>query len=272
MTPDLVFHVSHVRVEVICPHDQVLKGIRAIWGNAESPQLPVTRVARVSLSEPAPFTMMCDGEELAELDEARLLPQFERRLYQLIRGWHQEYTVLHGALLQRDDDLLMVTGSSDTGKSSLALHAVRQGWQYRTDEITVTDGVRLWGVSRAIQFNPTPVGSSLPDFLRDADTDSYQWLDHDGSELFQPVYSYRWQGSNCPLECQAASVVFLERSARFSCSKLPAVDALARLYAATFIGPHHDLGVLAANAWLLQYAELTDAFRVMEMPAIQELG
>jgi hypothetical protein len=50
---------------------------------------------------------------------------------------------------------------------------VRRGASYVTDDLVVTDGARLWGVPRAIQFDPIAAVDAVPPWLEETDRCSY---------------------------------------------------------------------------------------------------
>ncbi len=211
--------------------------------------------------------IFCDGELLEQCaDASQLLPTVEVTIYNLLHSIHDKLTVIHSAALQRGGSTLMLVGQSGAGKSSLALEAFRQGWTYRTDEITVTDGHQLWGIARAIQFEPKPVGTSLPPLLAKADTESCQWLDQELGLLCQPLHEVPAIDLP-PAALEDVTLVFLHSGHATELTPVNGVEALLRLHQGCFGHPLHDLGALAARAWTLGWTESSRALQqIQELP------
>ncbi|MDA0788022.1 MAG: hypothetical protein O2780_01040 [Proteobacteria bacterium] len=260
MTRHLRFYLSHVQVDLHCADPRVLLGLEAVWGGANQP-LVETRKRVELIVDVAGARVLCDGEPLVAGEDLRsLLSSVEYSIYQLLHQWHREYTLVHGALVCRGDRTLLLVGPSGSGKSSLALAALRQGWGYLSDEIAVTNGSEVWGIRRAIQFDSMPTTSELPPFLQGVDTSAYQWQEPDGMTWCLPLQSVPADA------CSAAPVadvrvVFIVPDHAGKPRRLDGIDALVRLHEACFDRPRHDLGRLAGMAWTLSWDQPESAAR-----------
>lgn len=167
--------------------------------------------------------------------EDRIAPLVEAAIYRSIASWHAGETLLHAATIVRRQHPVLLLGDSGSGKSSLALEAIRAGWQYVTDELTLTDGTTIRGFSRTIQFDPVPVGTALPERLRGLDVSSYRVTRDDGVEQMQPLFP--WQEldvTRVSISVTNAVVVALAGAdERTSLQPIAPVEALAELHAQT---------------------------------------
>ncbi len=256
MTPDLSFYLSHVKIDLVCPLPDVLRGLRAIWSSASKAFLTTARFVVIEIEPESPHNILCDGRVIDDIeDSVQLLPKIEAAIYHLLLEWHQSLTVLHGALIQHDGFTFLLTGPSDSGKSSLALQALRMGWTYCTDELTITDGQRIWGIRRAIQFDPITTDDVLPDFLSDTDTESYRWLHPEVGLLCQPLVAPVNTDTCQPPALKDVTTVILDSDADPGLNRLDGIDTLKKLHEACFSSPQHDLGALAGCGWTLNWAD-----------------
>lgn len=144
-------------------------------------------------------------------EESHVAPMVEAFLYGALRRWHPEDTFLHAATVVLRGRPMVLSGSSGSGKSSIALEAARAGWDYVTDELTMIDGAVLRGISRTIQFHPIPAGTPLPARLQELDTESYRIKSEDGVVRHQPLYPWsRLRVIESPLRAEEALFVALE--------------------------------------------------------------
>ena len=264
MTPDLQIYLSHIKLNIYCPVPEVIPGLKAVWGGACTPQIATELEYSMTITPDAPYRLYGGEELLAEFESlTTLLPGVEVSIYDLLYQWHQRYTVLHGALVQNDVHTLLMVGPSGAGKSSLALEALKLGWHYRTDEIVVTEGSQMWGINRAVQFNPMPVSKQLPQFLVDADISSYRWLSPDLGEVYQPLYKVPANTRQNPT-LDEVTLVVLNPDAAAGVTELEGISALACLHEACFNPPQHNLGPLTQNAWMLGWTNRSKAFRSLQ--------
>ncbi len=255
MTTDLRFFLSHVQVDLECAEKPVLRALEAVWGGANQPFIETLKHVRIFV-DVANGRVFCDDELIPPGGEERsMLTQVEYVIYELLHQWHEVYTLVHGALLRRSKDTLLLVGPSGSGKSSLALAAMRQGWTYLGDEIAVTNGAEIWGIRRAIQFDSMPTTSKLPPFLQGLDTMTYQWQEPDaetsGKKWCLPLLPVPRDFSATAAPLAGATVVFLNSDHAEHPRRLNGIDALVRLHEACFDHPRHDLGALAGRAWTM---------------------
>ena len=261
----LIFFVSQVEVTFTCQHEPTFTGVNALWGCASKPQIDTETEVTLHITDGPPFQMLCDGEVVATFDsEDELLPQFEAELYELIQTWHAAYTVLHAALVQTGGKAVLVTGPSNAGKSTLSLQAVRSGWQYHSDELVLTDGMRLWGVARAIQFDRLPKGEKLEPYYSICDSKACCWIDPEFGPVYQPVYPVPTEPQSTQLpDVTNLLVAVVSTEAPFRVDPMSSIDALKALHEACFGTPQHDLGALAGDAYRLEWDDPIEAMNAI---------
>jgi hypothetical protein len=243
---ELVFHVSDVRVEVRCELPDVRRGLGAVWRSCAHPLLPERCSARFAARrEGERFVIESESEQRSTDREQDVLPLLEAMIYAAIPGWHARWVLLHAACLGVDGSPLLIVAPSGGGKSSMALAALRAGCEYFGDELAVTDGARVWGVPRALQFSACVAPAGLPPWGGDADVESYR-LRVEGERmgcvpLFAPPAA---QLPAAPFPVEALRVVAVERAERSAIAPLSSLQALAHLHEACFEPPRIDLGGL----------------------------
>lgn len=260
MKPALTFFVSHVQVDLFCTDAATVKGLSAVWGNADHPVVPTSERKVIRTVDGC---VWCDDRLMAEYrDPSAQLPTTELVINRLLMEWHRHLTAFHAALISQGDRAFMLIGPSGSGKSSLALQAVDSGWTFHSDELAVTDGSLVWGVRRAVQFDATEQHQPLPPHMSGADRDSYQWQDAQLGTLAQPIVSVPGRALPCLLAL--TSPVFLKRSKTDLLTAIDSASALQQLYESSFGPPKHDLGVVAGQAWTLQWHEPVKAIQCLQ--------
>jgi hypothetical protein len=63
------------------------------------------------------------------------------------------YTLVHGCCLVRGGRAVLLPGLMHTGKTSIALHLVRRGWQFQSDDYTIVGGERTHCYPRRLHFS-----------------------------------------------------------------------------------------------------------------------
>ena len=160
-----------------------------------------------------------------------------------------------------DGDYMAVMGPSGSGKSTLALQALRSGWTYRTDELAVTDGQAIWGITRAIQFDPMPVGRPVTAFFSDVDMKSYRWLQPEVGMLCQPLVAVSGLVEPKAPDLNNTYLLVLQSEVETGLNRIDGVDALIHLHRACFSPPLHDLGSVASRAWTLGWTRPAKAIQ-----------
>ena len=157
---ELSLFISEVEARVRCALPDVMAALSELWAGCRVPIVPATVVARIDVAPAAgdrSCAIMLDGELVAVAEQPPdVLPLLEAAIYRSLYAQRAPRVLLHAAclVLPGCDEPLVLVGPSGAGKSSLALAALERGYRYFTDELTVTDGERLWGVPRAVQFEP----------------------------------------------------------------------------------------------------------------------
>jgi len=182
----LTLFVSHVQVDVRCAFPGVLDGLSASFSPCRRPLVPTRRRVRYEVRQDG---QVCrDGAPLicAETIED-LLPLVEREIYRCMPDWHRPAVMLHAAAAERDRVGLLLLGSPGSGKSTLVRQALRLGFRYYSDEITIFDGRQIWGVPRTIQFDTVQIDAPPPDLPDGCDLESYRCRSRSGSRLALPL-------------------------------------------------------------------------------------
>jgi hypothetical protein len=190
----------------------------------------------VSGDDPAP----CSAEAREDV-----LPLLESAIYRALPSWHEQQVLLHAACVRRGHTTVLLLGRSGAGKCSLALTAVRNGFEYFSDELTVTDGQRVWGVPRAIQFEPIVDGGRPPPWAGDVDLEHYRLRLSDGQPATLPFWLP--PADSVPTAVAATDTLRVYAVERGSATRLEPcspIEALALLHEAAFRPPALDLGHL----------------------------
>jgi hypothetical protein len=242
-------HVSDTRVEVSGLPLAAERGLRAVWGLSR-PVLRPRYVVHFHVTPDAEgFTLRTDGEVRATAVHADdVLALVEAVLYRDIEAWTPpRRAILHAAAAHLDGRTYVLSGASGAGKSSLVYALLRQGASYLSDELTLFDGKRVWGVARAPQLDPIPVGAQLPQGFPPADLESYVFRSVDGPRALPLLPVDAEQMASTPYPVETVQVVFPHRDARTSLSPLARPDALVRLCAEVRGTLARDLGPLLAR-------------------------
>jgi hypothetical protein len=251
MAAALTLFISDVQVEIeiAAALDDVRAALEAAWAPCRSPLLAPVRTERfeaVALGSGYAVRGGGTAREVALRED--VLPVLEAVIYEAIPGWHRERVLLHAACVQRGGAALLLIGRSGAGKSSLALEALRRGFVYFSDELSVTDGERLWGIPRAVQFEPTDGERALPPWLTGVSVQRYRLRlaggQLGGLPLFVPA---KEQVACAPVAALTARVVAIERAEVSGLVAMPALEALAALHEAAFRPPRLGLGKLLAD-------------------------
>jgi hypothetical protein len=227
-----------------------MHSLSCIWARCAYPMLPTTRIARFAAEAlEHGFSVTSEGQESsrAELRED-VLPLLESAIYRALPAWHDQHVLLHAACLRRGQTTVLLLGRSGAGKSSLALTAVRRGFEYFSDELTVTEGQRVWGVPRAIQFEPIADGGKPPPWAREVDLERYRLRLSDGRQGMLPFWLPPAETiPTAPAVADKVCVYAVERGPATRLEPCSPVEALASLHEAAFRAPWLDLGRLVRS-------------------------
>lgn len=269
MTPSLSIYLSHVRVDLCCSEPQVAEAMRRTWGGCGTPLVQVEERTTYEVRSGPDYEVLQDGIPLARARRPDgVISLVDGSLYDRLLGWHSPgRVVLHAACITRDGQGVLLVGPSGSGKSTLAMTAVRRGWTYLTDEIAVTDGRRVWGIARAIQFDPVEIGTPL--IPRLAGTAMWRWPggDAEAGELAVPFFAPP-QGSltGSPVPAANVAVVQIGQGAGARLLARSPVETLGALHKASYGVPDLDLGGLVGTGrgWSLSWQEPEAALELLE--------
>jgi hypothetical protein len=242
------------------------------------PIVPATRIANIEVGAvdgDRACSILLDGELVAVAEQPPdVLPLIEAALYQALYAQRGARVLLHAAcvVLPGCDEPLVLVGPSGAGKSSLALAALERGYRYFTDELTVTDGVHVWGVPRAVQFEPVHASQALPARLAASDLGLYALRMGGADDLIETLGAVpvRVPVSHelmlTPLLARMARVIRIERSTTTACEPLDSLDALAELHEASFGAPSLSLGTFVGRgrAFRLTWREPAEGLSRLE--------
>lgn len=245
---DFSFFVSHVRVGVRCAHAPALVGLRAVWGSCDRPLVPTREHARFEVERSGERFVIRGPhgthETAVPLD---VLPLLEGSLYAAMQDWHRELVALHAACIRDGDGdrCWVLLGPSGAGKSSLARAALRRGLRYYSDEITLCDGQRLWGVPRALQWSPLADDEPAPSWLGEVDRESYRLRVSATKDGCMPLWPPpRAQIASTPCSLARVNAIVIERSTRTDLAPLGTLETFGALHEAAYRPPALNLGAL----------------------------
>lgn len=265
----LTFFLSEHRVEIRTDVAEVHRALESVWQSCEQPVVPprdehvfdtavVDGMLRVRL----------DGTVIDDVpDERDLLPILDRALYWKLREFQPSgRAFLHAATLVGAEGGLVIAGKSGAGKSSLSWAGICAGYLYAGDEICVSDGQRVWGVPRAVLYDPTRDGSVLPSWIEGAECGRYRLRHKAGGMAFLPMRRPpRDRVASSPLPVSQVNVVMAEHGDSTSLEPCPPLVALERIYAersGDILVPLNEL-VHAKRCWRLRWREPNEAFQLL---------
>jgi hypothetical protein len=242
------FHLSHVQVELRCS-ERIATTARALWaGCRRLVDATVEDVYEIGDD----LRIERNGEVMYGADhELDVVPHLQELLYARMHETRPPGVLfLHGAAVARRGRPVLLLGPSGSGKSTLALAAVRAGFDYLTDEVIGTDGARVWGVPRAIQFDATAAGERPPAWLGSLDASSYRLRSKRGAEATVPLW--RPPANAVSEVCKSpASVVAIAHSGDGDgVTTCEAVDAVRAVHEAAHAVPSFDVGSLVGGVSL----------------------
>ena len=243
----LSFFVSHVRVSVRSELPEVVDALAHVWACCERPLVETTRDAhfevRCADAGYAVVDALGDVRHTTRREDA--LPMLEAALYGAVPSWHARQVLLHAACLRKDAATVLLLGRSGAGKSSLSLCALRAGFEYFSDELAATDGALLWGVARAVQFEPVAIGAAPAPWALDADSTRYRLRLADGRAGVVPLWCPPpTRVPPAPVPVEEAHVAVIAHGESDGIAPLDPLAALAALHEAAYQPPRLDLGKL----------------------------
>lgn len=193
----------------------------------------------------------------------------ERALYaELDRLLPAECQMLHAGAVMHGERGFLFVGPSGAGKSSLCLAAVRDGAHYLADDIVTTNGREIFGVARAIQFEPPKTTTPFPVWLESSalDFSTYGHLTQDdnteGDDCTTPLYIPGKERTLPQASARAFATVVLERGAETHLNQVSRVEGLVELVGASFRRNRAvDLGpLLSRGAYRLVWRDPHEAW------------
>jgi len=279
----LSLYISEVEARVHCALPDAMAALSELWAGCRTPIMPARRVVKIEvgpLDGDRACSILLDGTLVKVAEQAAdVVPLIEAALYRALYADLGGRVLLHAAcvVMPGCDEPLVLVGPSGAGKSSLALAAIERGYRYFTDELTVTDGTLLWGVSRAVQFEPVHASQALPPRLAASDLGLYALrLGGTGDQLESlgavPVrVPSPHERAMMPLRARTARVIRIDRGTANICQPLSALEALGELHEASFGQPELSLGALVGRgrAFHLTWRDPTEGLALLERVIIQ---
>ena len=133
------------------------------------------------------------------------------------------------------------------------------GYGYGGDEVAFTDGRSVWGMPRAILFEPTLVGNTLPEIAKDADRSSYTFPNFRSEPCFVPLCvapTGQVRGDPAPIE--RTHVVLLEHGDSPLLERASTLDILVKLHQESqgSLGENLAEALLPSHCWRLRWQDL----------------
>jgi hypothetical protein len=185
-------------------------------------------------------------------------------LAQRVKGLRR---MMHAGAVMRAGKGYLFVGTSGAGKSSLCLEAVRRGYRYLSDECLVTDGTTVWGIPRAIQFDPPDALEPFPRWLASASLDftTYASSSRDYRYL-RPLHVPGIERTDETGSARDLTVVALHHGEVDSIKRLSGLEALTAILEAAFLPVVDvDLGRLAkGGGYSLTWSDPASALSLLE--------
>ena len=123
----------------------------------------------------------------------------------------------------------LLIGEAGQGKSTLARDILERGASYLTDDLVFFDGDRLWGLPRALQFDPVPAaGAQAEGVLRGCDLSSYRVEGPTGA-MALPLWPVAPERVADAVDPEGAKLIFVRRTNSTSMHPLDPARAATRL-------------------------------------------
>ena len=149
----------------------------------------------------------------------------------------------------------------------MTMAALTRNYRFLCDDLAMTDGERVWGVPRAIQFDPPEKDVPFPKWLEDAPLD-HQTYGPTGpeDEDWRPLYCPPEDVLLADIPASAVTVICLQRGEATHLTKISGAEALAEiLHSAQPPERALDLGQLATGGgYHLVWREPAEALSVLE--------
>ncbi len=261
-----VFYFLHHEVSVDADLPQVHQGLDLIWRQCKRPVLNVFSTVHYDVHALNGYHLQCGKKHLATFHDVEdIVPMLELQVYSALRAQSVpgELT-MHAAAVSYEDHVIIFTGPSSAGKSSLALAAVRQGWSYISDEIVSANCKHVWGIPRSIGFDKqTPVTAS---WLVAQDLVQRHVVLQTGLLSAMPLYlPTDEQVPLLPPSARNVWIMLIRQGPRNFLVPCPAWKALQGIYAAAFQKPDTNLGWLIqpGRTWELGWSNPDEAFALL---------
>lgn len=280
---ELSLFLSEVEVRVHCPLPDAMAALSELWAGCRVPMVPPTKRVRIevgALEGDRACSILLDEQLIAVAEQpADVVPLIESALYKALHAPDPTRALLHAAcvVIPGCDETLVFVGPSGAGKSSMALAAVERGYRYVTDELTVTDGERLWGVPRAIQFEPVHASQALPPRLAASDLGLYAVRMGGGGDQLEALGAVpvrvpvAHELTMAALPVRASRIIRIDRGTSAQCEVLSALDALSELHEASFAKPSFSLGAMVGRgrAFRLTWRDPAEGLALLERTIMQ---
>ncbi|MBK8480618.1 MAG: hypothetical protein IPL40_05525 [Proteobacteria bacterium] len=183
----LTLYASRLRFDVDCAWRASREALRAVFAPCSRPLLAPTE--RVAITVDDLLQVSCNGEAVAEAaGPGDLLPVLEHLFYRELLARSAPALALHAAaLVAPTGEPTLLLGASGAGKSTLARALLRAGWDYLGDDLAFVEGAQLWGLPRAIQFNPIALDETPAPLLAGCDLRTCIYHAADGRTLALPL-------------------------------------------------------------------------------------
>jgi len=245
MTHTLRFHVSDRSLELRTQDHAAYTALAAVWESCREPMVPACSAHVMEVRpEGTRVRFWLDGEKSGRtVAPETLLPSLDLAIYEQLASWSSPgRALLHGACLVGANNSVLITGPSGAGKSSLAWAGIERGYHYACDEIAVSDGASVWGISRAVLYDLAPDGAVLPPWIEGADTAAYRLLDNFGRRCALPLRKPPpAQIVRAAWPCSQTHIVVARRGAKTRLGALDPLLALHLLYQERWGDEHIEL-------------------------------
>ncbi len=154
----LSFKVSYIDICVACEAATCHDAIKALCSLYEPAKTAKPELDFRIFSNAGELVLTCNSDALWNSDDAgEIAAAFELQLYRQVADlWGTQILSLHAAAVAACGRVIMFSGASGSGKSSLATQALLSGFGYLSDEFALLDATgRVHPFPRPLQWGKT---------------------------------------------------------------------------------------------------------------------
>ena len=137
----LSFRIGHIGIRVKCEDVACLEATHALCALYEPSEFAKPTLDFRIFSDAGKLVLICNSDSIWKSDDAgEIAAAFELSLYRKVAdSWGAQILSLHAAAVAACDRVILFSGASDSGKSSMATKMLLEGFDYLSDEFALLD-------------------------------------------------------------------------------------------------------------------------------------